>query len=88
MIAILFEPWPKTNHYLQIRVKLTNSPYFKWTRKLHLHRCFPLRVDGTFVFSSLPFLSMDGKKSSIPKGVFDMRAFSLKQMAEASESEG
>lgn len=48
----------------------------------------PAIQSQTFVFHPLQFLSMDGKESSIPKGTFDMCAFSLKQMAEASESEG
>lgn len=36
----------------------------------------------------LQFWSFYRKKSSIPKGVFDTHAFSLKQMAEASATEG
>lgn len=49
---------------------------------------FHWRLTAHLVFHPIQFLSMDGKKSIIPKGAFDMRAFSLKQMAEAFESEG
>lgn len=83
MILSLFEPWPKQTTTCNSRVTLINGPPYKCITNLHLHSC----LSSVFGFHPLQFLSMYGKKSSIPKGAFDIRTFSLKQMVEASESE-